>query len=74
MKLNPENAFRISRWAGNDDDTALYDLAAFLKSKITSKITHYRLRSLVLLLWISYFMMKYQHVLLIDKGMKYFVL
>lgn len=35
--MNPENAFRISRWTGNDDDTTLYDLAAFLKSKIDLK-------------------------------------
>lgn len=32
-KFHPENAFNIPRWKGNDDDTTLFDLAAFLKSK-----------------------------------------
>lgn len=31
-KFHPENAFNISRWTGNDDDTTLFDLTAFLKS------------------------------------------
>jgi len=35
VKLHPENAFKLPRWSGNDDDTTLYDLAAFLKSKIS---------------------------------------
>ncbi|EZA49791.1 hypothetical protein DMN91_003385 [Ooceraea biroi] len=42
VKLNPENAFRLSRWAGNDDDTALYDLAAFLKTISTSNVQDVR--------------------------------
>lgn len=33
VKLHPDNAFVIPRWMGNDDDTALLDLVAFLKSK-----------------------------------------
>lgn len=33
VKFNPENMLRLPRWKGNDDDTTLYDLAAFLKSK-----------------------------------------
>lgn len=32
VKFNPENLFHIDRWLGNDDDTMLIDLAAFLKS------------------------------------------
>lgn len=32
-KLHPQNTFNIERWLGNDDDTALFDLVAFLKSK-----------------------------------------
>ncbi|XP_015518569.1 mitochondrial import inner membrane translocase subunit TIM50-C [Neodiprion pinetum] len=31
VKLNPENILKLPRWKGNDDDTTLYDLAAFLK-------------------------------------------
>lgn len=31
-KFHPENAFNIPRWTGNDDDTTLFDLTAFLKS------------------------------------------
>lgn len=41
VKLNPENAFKLPRWTGNDDDTTLYDLAAFLKSKQYFKIILY---------------------------------
>lgn len=40
-KFQPDNAFNIPRWNGNDDDTTLFDLTAFLKSKIaqsTSKL------------------------------------
>lgn len=33
-KLHPENTFNIDRWIGNDDDTTLLDLVAFLKSKL----------------------------------------
>ncbi|KAM0736335.1 Mitochondrial import inner membrane translocase subunit TIM50-C [Formica fusca] len=33
VKLHLENAFKLPRWTGNDDDTTLYDIAAFLKSK-----------------------------------------
>lgn len=32
-KLHPQNTFNVSRWAGNDDDTTLLELLAFLKSK-----------------------------------------
>lgn len=32
-KLHPDNTFNIERWLGNDDDTGLTDLVAFLKSK-----------------------------------------
>lgn len=37
-KMHPENTFNISRWTGNDDDTTLFDLVAFLKSKFYSCI------------------------------------
>jgi len=40
VKLHPENAFKLPRWTGNDDDTTLYDLAAFLKSKIKLEIIY----------------------------------
>lgn len=32
-KFHPENSFNIPRWTGNDDDTTLFDLVSFLKSK-----------------------------------------
>lgn len=32
-KFHPRNTFNMERWAGNDDDTGLIDLVAFLKSK-----------------------------------------
>lgn len=35
-KLHPNNSLNIERWMGNDDDTALFDLVAFLKSEFTS--------------------------------------
>lgn len=31
-KLHPDNTFNLQRWAGNDDDTSLFDLVSFLKS------------------------------------------
>lgn len=38
-KFHPENSFNIPRWNGNDDDTTLFDLTAFLKSeKITQSL------------------------------------
>lgn len=32
VKFNPDNMLKIPRWNGNDNDTTLYDLAAFLKT------------------------------------------
>lgn len=32
-KLHPGNTLNIERWMGNDDDTTLFDLVAFLKSE-----------------------------------------
>lgn len=32
-KFHPENSFNLPRWNGNDDDTTLFDLTAFLKSE-----------------------------------------
>ncbi|XP_012526119.1 mitochondrial import inner membrane translocase subunit TIM50-C-like isoform X1 [Monomorium pharaonis] len=42
VKLHPENAFKLPRWTGNDDDTTLYDLAAFLKTILTSNVQDVR--------------------------------
>lgn len=42
VKLHPENAFKLPRWSGNDDDTTLYDLAAFLKTILTSNVQDVR--------------------------------
>jgi mitochondrial import inner membrane translocase subunit TIM50 len=32
-KFHPDNSFNLPRWTGNDDNTTLFDLIAFLKSK-----------------------------------------
>ncbi|XP_058793178.1 mitochondrial import inner membrane translocase subunit TIM50-C-like [Phymastichus coffea] len=32
VKFHPENTLKIPKWTGNDNDTMLYDLAAFLKT------------------------------------------
>lgn len=32
VKFHPENTLKIPKWNGNDNDTMLYDLAAFLKT------------------------------------------
>lgn len=32
VKFNPENLLNIQKWSGNDDDTSLVDLTAFLKT------------------------------------------
>ncbi|KAM0736333.1 Mitochondrial import inner membrane translocase subunit TIM50-C [Formica fusca] len=42
VKLHPENAFKLPRWTGNDDDTTLYDLAAFLKTILASNVQDVR--------------------------------
>lgn len=36
VKFNPDNLFHVDRWSGNDEDTTLIDLAAFLKSMYIS--------------------------------------
>lgn len=41
-KLHPENTFNIPRWTGNNDDTTLLDLVAFLKTVATSDIKDVR--------------------------------
>lgn len=33
-KFHPENSFNLQRWDGDDGDTTLFDLTAFLKSKL----------------------------------------
>lgn len=32
-RMHPDNTFNIARWMGNDDDSQLFDLISFLKSK-----------------------------------------
>lgn len=41
-KFHPENAFNIPRWTGNDDDTTLFDLVAFLKTIVTADVDDVR--------------------------------
>ncbi|CAK9830884.1 Mitochondrial import inner membrane translocase subunit TIM50-C [Anthophora retusa] len=41
-KFHPENTLRIPQWTGNDDDTMLYDLAAFLKTILTTNVEDVR--------------------------------
>lgn len=33
-KFHPENSFNLQRWDGDDSDTTLFDLTAFLKSEL----------------------------------------
>ena len=42
VKFHPENTFKIPRWSGNDNDTSLYDLAAFLKTIHATNVTDVR--------------------------------
>ncbi|XP_044735854.1 mitochondrial import inner membrane translocase subunit TIM50-C-like isoform X2 [Chrysoperla carnea] len=42
VKFHPENALRIPKWEGNDDDTTLIDLAAFLKTLAATRIEDVR--------------------------------
>ncbi|XP_076245688.1 mitochondrial import inner membrane translocase subunit TIM50-C [Calliopsis andreniformis] len=41
-KFHPENTLRLPQWTGNDDDTTLYDLAAFLKTISTTNVDDVR--------------------------------
>ncbi|KAG5672615.1 hypothetical protein PVAND_002730 [Polypedilum vanderplanki] len=41
-KFHPENSFNIPRWTGNDDDTTLFDLVAFLKTIVTADVDDVR--------------------------------
>ncbi|KAH8235300.1 hypothetical protein KR032_012419 [Drosophila birchii] len=41
-KLHPTNCFAIPRWAGNDDDTTLFDLVAFLRVLSTNGVDDVR--------------------------------
>ncbi|OAD52877.1 Mitochondrial import inner membrane translocase subunit TIM50-C [Eufriesea mexicana] len=41
-KFHPENTLRLPQWTGNDDDTTLYDLAAFLKTILTTNVEDVR--------------------------------
>ncbi|KAK4871836.1 hypothetical protein RN001_015960 [Aquatica leii] len=42
VKFHPENVFHISRWSGNNDDSTLLDLAAFLQTVAHSEIQDVR--------------------------------
>lgn len=42
LKRNPDNLLKVKRWTGNDDDTSLLDLAAFLKTITSSQIEDVR--------------------------------
>lgn len=42
FELNPENALRIPKWDGEDDDTALVDLANLLRTIIDSNVDDVR--------------------------------
>lgn len=42
VKFNPDNMLKIPRWNGNDNDTTLYDLAAFLKTIYQTNIEDVR--------------------------------
>ncbi|KZC10849.1 PREDICTED: mitochondrial import inner membrane translocase subunit TIM50-C-like [Dufourea novaeangliae] len=41
-KFHPENTLRIPQWSGNNDDTTLYDLAAFLKTILATNVQDVR--------------------------------
>ncbi|KAH8342465.1 hypothetical protein KR059_008977 [Drosophila kikkawai] len=41
-KLHPSNSFAIPRWSGNDDDTTLFDLVAFLRVLSTNGVDDVR--------------------------------
>lgn len=42
VKFNSESVFLLPRWSGNDDDTALIDLAVFLRTVAQSEIDDVR--------------------------------
>ncbi|KAF5297338.1 hypothetical protein FQA39_LY12177 [Lamprigera yunnana] len=42
VKFHPENVFHVNRWSGNNDDTTLLDLAAFLQTIVQSEIQDVR--------------------------------
>lgn len=41
-KFHPENTLKLPQWTGNDDDTTLYDLAAFLKTILATNVEDVR--------------------------------
>ncbi|XP_033325283.2 mitochondrial import inner membrane translocase subunit TIM50-C [Megalopta genalis] len=41
-KFHPENTLRLPQWTGNDNDTTLYDLAAFLKTILATNVQDVR--------------------------------
>lgn len=42
VRFNPDSVFLLPRWNGNDNDTALIDLAAFLRTVAQSEIEDVR--------------------------------
>lgn len=42
VKFHPDNMLKLPRWTGNDDDTTLYDLAAFLKTIFATNVDDLR--------------------------------
>ncbi|XP_015601101.1 mitochondrial import inner membrane translocase subunit TIM50-C [Cephus cinctus] len=42
VQFHPENTLKIPRWTGNDDDTTLYDLAAFLRTILATNVEDVR--------------------------------
>lgn len=42
VKYHPENTLKLPRWTGNDNDTTLYDLAAFLKMILATNVDDVR--------------------------------
>ncbi|XP_017877117.1 mitochondrial import inner membrane translocase subunit TIM50-C-like [Ceratina calcarata] len=41
-KFHPENTLRLPQWTGDNDDTTLYDLAAFLKTILATNVEDVR--------------------------------
>ncbi|XP_003706404.1 mitochondrial import inner membrane translocase subunit TIM50-C [Megachile rotundata] len=41
-KFHPENTLKLPQWTGNDDDTTMYDLAAFLKTILATNVEDVR--------------------------------
>ncbi|GAB6026924.1 Mitochondrial import inner membrane translocase subunit TIM50 [Chamberlinius hualienensis] len=42
FQFQPENALKLKRWSGNDDDGALFDLAVFLRTLVSNEVEDVR--------------------------------